>query len=365
MPQQYKVKSGDTLWGISQKYLGSGQRWKELGYQGRPESLQVGTMLNIPSQDLPQERAVEMSSQLSGETPADTQSESKLGAFDNGKYNIGSIQKDLMSATTEKKKSYDEMMGMQASLYEEEYGKAGLDATKQKISGIDTSIQERKAQRDAMLLDERGKPIPQWMITGRTKLELDASTGDLNRLIDQRNTMAGEYNAGVENVTRKVGYGVKDAGTKYGYWEGEEKRLTDMMQDYQSSMSKELGREEDAERWEKEFALRLQKMNKEAEGTDVDETKDETKEAVISDAQRYADMVMSGSPMMYNDDGTVNWARIPQKLRTEVDIILRKSGAYEEEEEPEDKWTLGKILPWRTSQEQESGKSWWRGLLPW
>jgi len=41
----YKTKRGDTLWGISKKMLGSGSRWKELGYQGDPRRLQVGTTL--------------------------------------------------------------------------------------------------------------------------------------------------------------------------------------------------------------------------------------------------------------------------------------------------------------------------------
>lgn len=42
----YTVKSGDTLWGIAQSQLGSGARWKELGYTGDPTKLQVGTVLN-------------------------------------------------------------------------------------------------------------------------------------------------------------------------------------------------------------------------------------------------------------------------------------------------------------------------------
>ena len=169
MPQQYTVKPGETLWGIAQKMLGAGSRWKELGYTDRPGSLQVGTVLNIPTEP-PQERATEIRTQLTGETPTPTEPkpfETRLGTFGGGSYDIGGIQENLTSAAAEKKKAYDEMMGIQSKLYETEYEKAGLDATKQKIYGIDTSIQERKAQRDAMLLDERGKPIPQWMIASR------------------------------------------------------------------------------------------------------------------------------------------------------------------------------------------------------
>ncbi len=95
-----------------------------------------------------------------------------------------------------------------SAIWTTEYGKAGLEDVKTKIAGIDTDISTRKATRDKALLTEKGKPIPQWMITGRKKLEIDAATGDLNRLIDERNTLAGQYNTGIEEVTRKVSYNI-------------------------------------------------------------------------------------------------------------------------------------------------------------
>lgn len=52
----YTVRPGDTLWGIAQKYLGSGDRWQELtGYSGQPRQLPVGQKINIPAnQNTPQ-----------------------------------------------------------------------------------------------------------------------------------------------------------------------------------------------------------------------------------------------------------------------------------------------------------------------
>ena len=44
----YTVKPGDTLWGIAQQYLGNGANWQQLGYQGNPQKLQIGTQIQLP-----------------------------------------------------------------------------------------------------------------------------------------------------------------------------------------------------------------------------------------------------------------------------------------------------------------------------
>jgi len=95
-----------------------------------------------------------------------------------------------------------------SKLWETEYKKSGLEDIKNKIAKIDAEITARKEQRDKLLLDEMGKPIPQWMITGRKELEIEAATADINRLIDQRNSLASQYNTGIAEVEKKVGYAI-------------------------------------------------------------------------------------------------------------------------------------------------------------
>lgn len=47
-PRQYTVQKGDTLWDLAQKFLGSGTRWRELGFGGDPRHLPIGQALTIP-----------------------------------------------------------------------------------------------------------------------------------------------------------------------------------------------------------------------------------------------------------------------------------------------------------------------------
>lgn len=78
----YSVRPGDTLFGISQQLLGSGNRWRELqGYMGDPRKLPVGTQISAPGgggggdggQPAPQPRPVSAPSAPINYTPVPQQ----------------------------------------------------------------------------------------------------------------------------------------------------------------------------------------------------------------------------------------------------------------------------------------------------
>ncbi len=295
MPNTYTVKPGETLWGIAQKYLGTGSRWKELGYAGDPTKLAVGTVLTIPGAVKTPASQIKPTTVTPAAKAVTTTPAASPVLTSEGKYNISQIQSELTAASTAKKQAATELEGLSIRLYEQEYGKSGLGETKGKIAQIDTDITARKARRDQMVLDEEGKPIPQWMITGRKALEVQSATDDLNRMIDERNTLANQYNTGLGEVSRKAEAGLKDASTKYAFWESEESRLTGLAQTYQTLLSQELGRATEAERWAKEYGLK-------EKGSELEQKLYELKVAeagkptTYEPPSSYQEWVLAGSP---------------------------------------------------------------------
>jgi hypothetical protein len=64
---QFRIESGDTLWGLAQQTLGNGSRWQDIqGYSGDPRQLRVGAVVTVPGYRGPQE------STSSNQAPAET-----------------------------------------------------------------------------------------------------------------------------------------------------------------------------------------------------------------------------------------------------------------------------------------------------
>ena len=162
-------------------------------------------------------------------------------------YDIGKIQTDLTTASTSKKAAYNELIGLQSKQYDTEYNKAGLGDLKTKVAGIDSDITDEKRVRDESIDKVRRNPYySAAIITGEVAEIERTSNARLNRLIDQRNSIAGQFNGGIDNITRKVGYATSDAQTKYSYWESEEKRLSGLVSTYQTELRRQLERKEAA-----------------------------------------------------------------------------------------------------------------------
>lgn len=94
--------------------------------------------------------------------------------------------------------------------FQNAYDTAGLGETKGKIATLDSNIDSAKVALTQALTDASGKRIPQWMITGRKRIEVDKANATIGNLIDQRNGLATQYNTGLNEVTVKVGLKQED-----------------------------------------------------------------------------------------------------------------------------------------------------------
>jgi len=162
-------------------------------------------------------------------------------------YDIGKIQTDLTTASASKKAAYNELIGLQSKQYDTEYNKLGLGDLKTQVAGVDSDIADEKRVRDESIDKVRRNPYySAATITGEVAEIERTSNARLNRLIDQRNSIAGQFNAGIDDIARKVGYATSDAQTKHSYWENEEKRLSGLVSTYQTELRRQLERAEAA-----------------------------------------------------------------------------------------------------------------------
>jgi hypothetical protein len=142
----------------------------------------------------------------------------------------------LEAAKVKQKEIYDGLATKQTQLYNTTYAELGLDAKKTKIAEMDKSITTKTAERDQSVLDENGKPIAQWLITGDLKLAYDKYNNEITQLTNERNASATEYNVGLDELAKKVEAGMADAKTAASYWDTQVVNLSNQASNYQSQL---------------------------------------------------------------------------------------------------------------------------------
>ncbi|HCE30999.1 hypothetical protein A2778_05395 [Candidatus Daviesbacteria bacterium RIFCSPHIGHO2_01_FULL_40_24] len=157
---------------------------------------------------------------------------------------VGSLQNDLQ--------------GYQSRKYEGEYGKAGLGKIKDEISLLDSSIAGEKNTRDESVSKVRKNPgYSAATITGETGEIQRLANAKINNLIEERNTKAQSYNAGLGEITQKVATETKDKEFELNNLRYDLQFLGGLLDSYNKVRSAELASQKEAERWEKEFGLQL------------------------------------------------------------------------------------------------------------
>lgn len=161
---------------------------------------------------------------------------------------LDKITSDLEAAKVKQKEIYDGLATKQTQLYNTVYAELGLDTKKAKIAEMDKSITTKTAERDQATLDENGKPIAQWLITGDLKLAYDKYNNEITQLTNERNATASEYNIGLDELGKKVDAGMADAKTAASYWDNQVVNLSNQAASYQSQLLAILNGEAAAEK---------------------------------------------------------------------------------------------------------------------
>lgn len=191
---------------------------------------------------------------VAGYTPPETwaEREERLKKEKEKEYKMPEIEAEIEDAS-EKIKTFLSAKPDTVALFNKEYESAGLGGTKTKIDTLDTDIAKAKSTRDQALLTEEGKPIPQWMITGRRRMVLEDAERTIGNLIDERNSLAEQYNRDLGEVTVRAGMkqedtkeeaqrlqGLLDLAT--GRYERVQKRISDILRGEKEAYEGELER---------------------------------------------------------------------------------------------------------------------------
>ncbi len=262
----YTVKAGDTLSEIARS-LGVPQS-SITGYRsGDPnlifpgERLTVGTGAEIPgttprTQDIAdqvaeaQRRLAELRERIDSPSPATP--ESVIGETPSI---VDDIRRETEEAQRQREAVREQLENARIDIYNKEYDQSGLPETKERLSGLDDQISNLRAERDEAIARARetGGRISTAGIIGRVKRIADAQNAQINNVIQERNSIAEDYNRTLDEIGQRVEHQISDLATQYDHWGEVISRNQTQLQNYESLLRQELQQQQQAEQWRKEF----------------------------------------------------------------------------------------------------------------
>lgn len=172
---------------------------------------------------------------------------------------IGDTQKKLETAQGGLKNYY-------TTRYDQEYSARGLGDIKNKIADLDAKIASEKGVRDESISKTRRNPYySAATITGESSEIERLANANINNLVDQRNSMSGQYNATLDEITKKVAAETAEKEREVDELKYTLSNLQKSYSDYRDELRKELEQQESTKRWEAEFMLQLQDAQQRAD----------------------------------------------------------------------------------------------------
>ena len=122
-----------------------------------------------------------------------------------GGYDLSSLQTQIGTAQQKLDSAQSALKNYYTSRYDQEYNTRGLGDIKTKIANLDSKIAGEKGTRDESISKTRRNPYySAATITGESSEIERLANSTINNYVDERNSLAGEYNSTLDEVTKKV-----------------------------------------------------------------------------------------------------------------------------------------------------------------
>lgn len=322
MAQTYTVKKGDTRSGIA-KSLGMTLEDIGLGRSQNPDLIYEGESLNVGKKE--PAYVSEVKDQLGTGATGEKTDTTK------DPYGIESLSAKATDYATKKDTAYNALKDLETTTYNSEYSSRNLGEKKARIATIDSDIAAARSERDAAIAKVRGNPgLSAAQMAGDVKKLADFQNSKINNLIQERNSVATEYNSALGEIDKAVSNKVKDKEREYGYYADLEKTTKDAISEYQKTLREELSSTQKQSNFEKQLAqaLEIAQIRAADGGT--------TSYRLITDP-------VTGDPLYWIDPKTMQ--TFPVDEGTDQGTEDQPKAPAEAPKAEEQSW-LRKLLPW-------------------
>lgn len=180
-------------------------------------------------------------------------------------FDVNGIQTQISDTQKKLETAQGTLKNYYTTRYDQEYNTRGLGEIKTRIADLDSKIAGEKGVRDESISKTRRNPYySAATITGESSEIERLANSKINNYVDERNSLAGEYNTTLDEVTKKVASETAEKEREVDELKYNLGNLTKQLSDYRETLRSELSDEKEDERWQMEFMLKLQDADQRA-----------------------------------------------------------------------------------------------------